>query len=118
MRESTTINPQHRILSLQLMSLHTEAEWRVGNLIIVGSDNGLWSSRCQAIIWTNVGIFLSGLLWINFCENLFEILENAIEKVKFKMASILPQLWFLKLPMPMNCHDFHFFRFYLSVAGV
>ena len=28
----------------------------VGNLTIIGSDNGLSPGQCQAIIWTNVGI--------------------------------------------------------------
>ena len=32
----------------------------VSKLIIIGSDNGLSSSRRQAIIWTNAGILLIG----------------------------------------------------------
>ena len=32
----------------------------VGNLTIVGSDNGLSPGRRQAIIWTNAGILLIG----------------------------------------------------------
>ena len=32
----------------------------VGNLTIIGSDNGLSPGRRQAIIWTNVGILLIG----------------------------------------------------------
>ena len=34
----------------------------VGNLVIIGSDNGLSPGRHQAIIWTNVGILLIGRL--------------------------------------------------------
>ena len=29
-------------------------------ITIIGSDNGLWSGRHQAIIWTNAGILLIG----------------------------------------------------------
>ena len=34
----------------------------VGRLTSIVSDNGLSPSRCQAIIWTNAGIFLIGSL--------------------------------------------------------
>ena len=30
----------------------------IGNLTIIGSDNGLSPGRRQTIIWTNAGIFL------------------------------------------------------------
>ena len=42
----------------------------VGNLIIIGSDNGLSSVKYQAIIWINVGILLIGPLVTNFSEML------------------------------------------------
>ena len=45
----------------------------VGNLTIIGSDNGLSSGRRQAIIWTNVGILLIAPLGTNFSELLIEI---------------------------------------------
>ena len=32
----------------------------VGEITIIGSDNGLSPGRCQAIIWTNAGILLIG----------------------------------------------------------
>ena len=32
----------------------------VGKTTIIGSDNGLWPGRRQAIIWTNAGILLIG----------------------------------------------------------
>ena len=32
----------------------------IGNLIIIGSDNGLSPILCKAIIWTNAGILLIG----------------------------------------------------------
>ena len=37
----------------------------VGNLTIIGSDNGLSPGRRQAIIWTNAGILLFGPLGSN-----------------------------------------------------
>ena len=40
----------------------------VGNLITIGSDNGLSPGRRQAIIWTNTGILLIGHLGTNFSE--------------------------------------------------
>ena len=38
----------------------------VGKLTIIGSDNGLWPGRRQAIIWTNAGILLIRSLGTNF----------------------------------------------------
>ena len=40
----------------------------VSELTIIGSHNGLPPGRRQAIIWTNSGILLIGLLGINFSE--------------------------------------------------
>ena len=45
----------------------------VGNLTIIGSDNGLSPDLRQAIIWTNSGILLIGPLGTNFSEILIEI---------------------------------------------
>ena len=46
----------------------------VGNLTIIGSNIGLSSGRCQAIIWTNAGILFIGPLGTNFSEILAEII--------------------------------------------
>ena len=54
----------------------------VGNLTIIGSDNGLSPGRCQAITWTNVEI----LLIVNRNSYIF-IQENPFENVVFEMAS-------------------------------
>ena len=40
----------------------------VGDLTIIGSDNGLSPGRRQAIIWTNAGMLLIGPLATNFNE--------------------------------------------------
>ena len=45
----------------------------VGNLIIIGSDNGLSPGRRQAIIWTIAGILLIRSLRIKFSEVLNKI---------------------------------------------
>ena len=59
----------------------------VGNLTIIGSDNGLSPCRCQAIIWKNVGILLIGPLGTNFSEMLFEIHTFSFKKIHLKMSS-------------------------------
>ena len=45
----------------------------VGNLTIIGPDNGLLPGRHQAIIWTNAGILLIGPWGTSFNENLIVI---------------------------------------------
>ena len=67
----------------------------VNKLTIIGSDNGLSPDHRQAIIWTNAGILLIGLLGTNFSEILIEILtfsliqENAFESVVCETVAIL-----------------------------
>ena len=65
----------------------------VGNLTIIGSDNGLSPGRRQAIIRTNDGILLIRPLGTNLSEilrnsNIF-IQENAFESVVCEKAAIL-----------------------------
>ena len=59
----------------------------VGNLAIIGSDNGLLPGRCQAITWTNVGILLIGPLGTNFSEMLIKIHTFVFKKIHLKMSS-------------------------------
>ena len=59
----------------------------VGNLTIIGSDNGLSPGRRQAITWTNVGILLIGPLGTNYSEMLIEIRTFSFKKIHFKMSS-------------------------------
>ena len=52
----------------------------LGNLTIIGSDNGLSPGRRQAIIWTNAGILLIGPLGTNFSPTknyTYKILANS-----------------------------------------
>ena len=58
----------------------------VGELTIIGSDNGLSPGRRQAIIWTNAAIMLIGPLGTNFSEILNEIQTFSLEKIRLKMS--------------------------------
>ena len=59
----------------------------VGNLTIIGSDNGTSPGRRQAIIWNNAGILLIGPLGANFSEILIEIHAFSFTKMLLKMSS-------------------------------
>ena len=63
----------------------------VGNLTIIGSDNGLSPGRHQAITWTNVGILLIGPLGTNFSEMLIEIHTFSFQKIHLKMLAGKPR---------------------------
>ena len=59
----------------------------VGNIIIIGSDNGFSPRRCQAIIWTNAKILSIGSLGTNFSEISIEINISSFKKMPLKMLS-------------------------------
>ena len=59
----------------------------VGNLTIIGSDNGLSPGRRQAIIWTNAGILSIGNLGTDFSEILIEIITFSFKKMHLKVSS-------------------------------
>ena len=59
----------------------------VGNLTIIGSDNGLSPVRRQTIIWTNAGIVLIEPLGTNFSEIWIGILSFSFKKMHLKMSS-------------------------------
>ena len=59
----------------------------VGNLNIIGPDNGLSPGRRQTIIWTNAGILLVGPLGTNFSEILIEIHTFWFNKMRCKLSS-------------------------------
>ena len=63
----------YRVIPLYVNSLGPVTHICVGNLTIIGSDNGLSPGRHQAIIWTNAGILLIGPLRTNISEILIEI---------------------------------------------
>ena len=60
---------------------------RVGNVTIIGSDNGLAPTRHQAITWTNDRILLIRPLEANFNEILSEILTFSFKKIHLNMLS-------------------------------
>ena len=59
----------------------------VGNLTIIGPDNGLSPGRRQAIFWTNAGIWLIGPWGTNFSEILIGIQTFSFKKIHLKMSS-------------------------------
>ena len=59
----------------------------VGNLTIIGSDNGLSPDWRQAIIWTIARILLIGPLGTNFNEILISIQTFSFKKMHLKMSS-------------------------------
>ena len=75
------------LLSMQLTHWGRVTHICVSKLIIVGSDNGLSPSRCQAIIWTNAGILLIGSLGTNFSEIFIEIYTFSFKKMYLKISS-------------------------------
>ena len=54
---------------------------------IISSDNGLSPGRRQAIIWTNSGMLLVGLLGTKFSEILIDIYIFPFKKMHLKMTS-------------------------------
>ena len=58
-----------------------------GNWTIIGSYNSLSPGQRQAIIWTNAGIMLIGLLGTKFNEMLIEIPTFSFKKIHLKMPS-------------------------------
>ena len=59
----------------------------VGNLTIIGPDNGLSPGRRQAIIWINAGILLIGLRGTNFSEISIGIQKFSFKKMHLKTSS-------------------------------
>ena len=59
----------------------------VGNLSIIGSDNGLLPGRRQAIIWTNAGILLIGPWGTNSDDILMKIIIFSFKKMRLKVSS-------------------------------
>ena len=81
------------IMSLCHMIDHVLTHWGlvthicVGNLTIIGSDNGLSPGRRQTIIWTNAGILLIGPSGTNFSEIQIGIQTFSFKEMHLKMSS-------------------------------
>ena len=59
----------------------------VGNLNTIRSNSGLSPCRCQAIIWTNIGILLIGPIGTSFCEISVGIQIFSFMKIPLKTSS-------------------------------
>ena len=88
-RNAVCIAPDHILchFCLQLTHWGRVTHICVSKLTIIGSDNGLSTSRRQAIIWTNAGILLIRTLATNFNEILSEINTFSFKKMRLKMSS-------------------------------
>ena len=102
--------PWYLSMSMQSNSTHDElTHWGrvthicVGNLTIIGPDNGLSPGRRQAIIWTNAGILLIGPWWINFSEILIGIHTFSFKKINLKMSSAKWRPFCLGLNVLTHC---------------
>ena len=76
-----------KIVSKLLNSLRPSDAYMRQKPTIIGSDNGLWPGRRQAIIWTNAGILLIRTAGTNFSEILSEIHAFSFRKTHLKMSS-------------------------------
>ena len=97
--------PCHRNVFTQKMHLTMFAKWRIfclglhvlahwaqetpicaSKLTTIVSDHGFSPGRCQAIIWTNAGILLTGLLGINLSEILIGVYIFSVTKMHLKIS--------------------------------
>ena len=69
----------------------------VGDLTIIGSENGVSPGRHQAIIWTNARILLIGPLGTDFSEISIGIQTFSLKKMHLKMSSAKWRLFCLGL---------------------
>ena len=89
----------------------------IGNLTIIGSDNGLSPGRRQAVIWTNAGILLIGPLGTNFSEMLIAIHAFSFKKMHLKMSSVKWQPFCLRFNVLRYSGPCLPWRFQLSVPS-
>ena len=75
----------------------------VSKITIIGLDNGLSPGRRQAIIWTNAGIVLIGLLATIFSEILIGIETFSSKKMLLKMSSAKWRPFCLGLNVLAHC---------------
>ena len=75
----------------------------IGNLTIIGSDNGLSPCRRQAIIWTNAEMLLIGPLGTNFSEILIEMHTFSFKKIHLKLSSVKWQPFCLGFNVLIHC---------------
>ena len=78
-------------------------------LTISGSDNGLSPARCQAIIWTNVGILIIWNWGANFSEIVIEIRTFSFKKMSSENDGhfVSAPLSYYKAYSLQWCHNDH-----------
>ena len=112
----------------------------ISKLTIIGSDTGMSSDRCQAIIWTNAGIYLIGISemlskirtflftkmhmnilsvkWRQFCFGLNVLFYHDVGEISYLSQSEAPNLvmWRVRVmqlmtPSPwIRGHSWHQFN--------
>ena len=92
----------------------------VGNVTIIGPDNGLLPGRRQAIIWTNAGILLIGPWGTNFSEILRSIHTFSFMKIHLKISSAKwrPFCLGLNVIMVSRCRGMLVTRRFRHAAGI
>ena len=78
----------------------------VGNLTIIGSDNGLSPGWRQAINWTNAGILLVGRVGTKFSEILIQLLAFSFKKMRLKVSTATWRLFCLGINV-LKGRDYH-----------
>ena len=76
----------------------------VGNLTIIGSDNGL-SPTSQAIIWTNAGILSTEQFGTNFSKILYILLKICVWKCRLQNGGHLPRPQFVNYFGSQRCEQ-------------
>ena len=92
-----TAYPYHDIIWFMLIYVSTSQElthwgWAMhicfSRLTIIGSNIGLLSGQCQAIIWNNNGLLLIVTLGSNFNEILIEMYIFSLWKMHLNISSV------------------------------
>ena len=78
----------------------------VGNLTIIGSDNGLSPDWRQAINWTNAGILLIEHLGTNFSEILIQLPAFSSKKISLKVSTAKWRIFCLGINV-LKGRDYH-----------
>ena len=81
----------------------------IGNLTIIGSDNGLSPGRRQAIIWNNAGLLLIKHLGTNVSEIWIGIQTYSLKKIHLNMSSAKWRPFCLGLNVLMWMGDFEIY---------
>ena len=78
----------------------------VGNISVIGSDNGVSPGWHQAINWTNAGILLIGPLGTNFSEILIQLVAFSFKKMRLKVSIAKWRLYCLGINV-LTGRDYH-----------